>query len=932
MPEIGGVFGRRRELDVVAAFLDGLRSGPSGLLLEGEAGIGKTTVWRAGVADAAARSCLVLSSRPAEAEAKMSFAGLADLLGGVLERVLAGLPTPQQNALQVALLLKDPAGSPPDHGAVCAAFLGAIRCLAAQGPVLIAVDDLQWLDHPSAVTLDYALRRLGTEPVGLLAAVRAGVGQPVVPPAGAGPPGGHLERLRIGPMARADFEAAVWASAGDRLSRLTIGRLFEASGGNVFYGLELARALRRMEAEPPLGEPLPVPAGLYGVLSARIAVLSADVQDVLLAASCLRSPTTSVLERATGPSAWSALQAAAAEGVVEIEGSSIRFTHPLLASAIYSGAAPERRRKAHRKLSVIAENAEERARHQALSADGPDDEAAIALTQAAQAAAARGAPGAAAELAELAIARTPAELTSARLQRRLAAAEYLFWAGDTTRARRGLEAVARDMPSGADRARALLLLARLLLHDEGDRVAVPVLERALTEAAGDRILQARIHVSLARTCGVDLRYCARHARAGLALARREGDQGLIGQARAETLYANFMLGNDLHLQPDDAMMEPDPGWQPSSVEERAPTILGFCLVRADRFDEGRRLLQRALQAAQEEGDESSLPIVLANLADLECWTWNWQAAERYTEQSRQVGDRVEHRVWRVATCYAQALIDAHLGRIDAARAEAAEGLSIATAAGDDWAVMLMHSTAGFAELSAGKLVAAEASLSSAVRLASEIGLAEPAAWRFHSNHVEAVIGVGDFERAERLLIWLERQGRATGRRWTLATAARCRALLLAAQGNTPGAVQAVDEALRYHQHLAMPFELGRTLLIAGQIQRRAKRKALARHHLEQALGIFESLPAAMWAARAQAELSRIGLRPPAPLELTATEARVASLAASGHTNRQVAAELFLSPRTVEDNLARVYRKLGISSRAELGAAMTRRESAKPPSS
>ena len=323
--------------------------------------------------------------------------------------------------------------------------------------------------------------------------------------------------------------------------------------------------------------------------------------------------------------------------------------------------------------------------------------------------------------------------------------------------------------------------------------------------------------------------------------------------------------------------------------------------------------------------------MFAYLADLECWAGNWQAAERYAEQSRQASARVEHRAWEVATCYAQALIDAHLGRIDAARAEAAEGLSVAATAGDDWAVIMLHSAVGFAELSAGQLAAAEASLSSAVRLAAQIGLAEPAAWRFHANHVEAVIGLGDFERAEGLLSWLERQGRATGRRWTLATAARCRALLLAAQGNTPGAVEAVDEALRHHEHLAMPFELGRTLLIAGQIQRRAKRKALARQHLEQALGIFESLPAAMWAARAQAELSRIGLRPPAPLELTATEERVATLAASGQTNREVAAALFLSPRTVEANLARVYRKLGLSSRAELGAAMTRRESAKPPS-
>ena len=176
MPESRGVLGRGREVGVVAAFLDGLPSGPSGLLLEGEAGIGKTTVWAAGVADAAARSYLVLSSRPAESEATLSFAGLGDLLSGVLERVLAGLPPPQQHALQVALLLEDPAGRPPEHGAVCAAFLGVIRALAAQSPLVIAVDDLQWLDGPTAVALGYVLRRLGTEPVGLLASARVSAG------------------------------------------------------------------------------------------------------------------------------------------------------------------------------------------------------------------------------------------------------------------------------------------------------------------------------------------------------------------------------------------------------------------------------------------------------------------------------------------------------------------------------------------------------------------------------------------------------------------------------------------------------------------------------------------------------------------------------------------------------------------------------------
>ena len=925
MPEACGVFGRSRELGVVAAFLDGLPSGRSVLLLEGEAGIGKTTVWAAGVAGAAARSYLVLSARPTESEATLLFAALGDLMDGVIERVLGELPAPQQNALQVALLLKDSAGSPLEHRAVCAAFLGAVRLLADHSPVVIAIDDLQWLDRPSAVTLGYALRRLGKEPVGLLASVRVGAGGQPVPVAGAGLAAGHVGHLRIGPLAPADYEAAIRASAGDRLSRLTVRRLFDASGGNLFYGLELARALGRMETDLLPGEPLPVPAGLHGVLSSRVAAFPGDVQDVLLAASCLRSPTTLMLERASGPAAWPALQAAAAEGVVEIEGARVRFTHPLLASAIYSGVAPWRRREAHRKLGLITPNAEERARHRALSAEGPDEGAAADLAEAARAAAARGAPGAAAELAELAVARTPVELAPARRRRRLDAAGYLFRAGDTTRARHGLEALAQDMPSGPERAETLLVLARLLLHDAGDLVAVPVLEEALAEASADPVLQARIHIGLARTCGVDLRYCARHAEAGLALARQAADQGLARQALAERQYADFMLGTGLGFDlADDRILESGPEREPSAVEDRASTILGLCLVRADRFDEARRLLQRAVQAAQEEGDESSLPNLLAHLADLECWAGNWQVAESYASRSWEAGEQVDHRVWRVTTFYARALIDAHMGRIDAARAAAGDGLAVAAAAGDDWAAMMLHGVLGFAELSAGNLGAAEASLSAAVGLAGRIGLAEPAAWRFHANHVEIVIGLGDLDRAEALLTRLEQQGRATGRRWTLATAARCRALLLAAQGDTPGAVQALDDALRHHQHLAMPFEHARTLLVSGQLQRRAKRKRLARQHLDDALGIFESLPAPTWAARARSELSRIGLRPPAPLELTATEERVAVLAASGHTNRQVAAALFLSPRTVEANLARAYRKLGVSSRAELGAAMTRR--------
>jgi DNA-binding CsgD family transcriptional regulator len=915
----------------VAAFLDAVPSGPVGLVLEGAAGIGKTTVWAAGVARAAGRSYTVLSCRPAESEATLSFAALGDLLEGVLDRALPGLPPPQRRALEVALLLADPTGSPPGQRAVCVAFLAVIRRLSAAGPVVVAIDDLQWLDGPSATAVEFALRRLSGERAGLLASIRIQGGRQAAAGVETGLPAGRLTRLRMAPLALDAFEGALRASAGAGFSRLTIRRLYNASGGNPFYGLELARALLRAGAEPAAEEPLPVPAGLEGVLSARLGALPADARDALLVIACLRSPTTMMLEQAGGAAALAALGAAAGQGVVEIEGTRIRFTHPLFASAIYTGAPPGRRREVHRRLGEIAPTVEERARHLALSCDGPDEHVAAALDQAAQAAAARGAPDMAAELAELAAALTPPGRLTAWWRRRAGAGAYLFRAGDTARARRQLEALVAEMPTGRTRAEALLVLAKILSYDVGEAVATPMREQALGEASGSRVLQARIHIEIAKLGNSDLSYAARHAEAGLALAQRAGDPGLAGEALVQKMCMDFWTGHGLAVELGEQAIELERETRPARVEDRAVMMLGECLKQADRFEEARHWFGQALQTAREEGDESSLLNMLAHMADLECWAGNWAAAERYAATSRDVAEQVGQRAWRSIPLYVRALVDAHLGRLDAARAEAGDGLSVATAARDPWMLMLLSAALGFTELTAGNLEPAEASLSRAVELGDRIGLAEPSAWRFHANHIEAVIGLGDLDRAERLLGRLDGQGRATGRAWTLATAARCRGLLLAARGDTGGAGQALEQALGHHQQLAMPFELGRTLLVMGQVQRRAKHKRAAKDHLQRAQQIFESLPAPPWAGRARAELSRLGLRPPAPLTLTATEERVAALAAAGHTNRQVAQALFVSTRTVEANLTRVYRKLGISARAQLSAAIAGTKPPRPPS-
>jgi len=831
--------------------------------------------------------------------------------------------------LEVALLLADPVGSPPEQRAVCVAFLAVLRHLSESGPVVLAVDDLQWLDDPSARVLEFALRRLGGEPAGLLASARdPGHGRPV-PAASTGLPAERLARLRVGPLTFGAFQSAVRATAGPGLSLLTIRRLFDASGGNPFYGLELARTLQQAGTEPSPEDPLPMPTDLQDVVSARLAALPAGARDVLLVASSLRSPTTTMLEQARGPAALTALQTAASQDVVEVDGLQVRFTHPLFASAIYSGAPPGRRREVHRRLGEIAANLEERARHLALSCDGPDEYVAAALGQAAHAAATRGAPDTAAELAELAAALTPRNRLPAGWRRRADAGGYLFLAGDTARARSHLEALVGEMPAGRDRAEALLVLGEILAYDEGGAAAAAILEQALAEASASRVLQARIHLKIA-SC-LDLPDAAEHVEAGLALARQVDDPGLTAEALVRKLYVEFLTGRGLAVELGEQALKLEREARPARVLDRAAMALAVCLKQSDRFDEARHWFEQTLQGAREEGDESSLPDLLAHMSDLECWAGNWPAAERYAAESLEAGRQVEHRAWRSISCYVQALIDAHLGRVEAARAEAEEGLSVATTARDDWSAMMVSGALGFAELTAGHLEKAVASLSRAVDASDSSGLAEPASWRFHANHIEAVIGLGDLDRAERLLGRFEGQGRATGRAWTLATAARCRGLLLAARGEPDGAVQALEEALGHHQDLAMPFELGRTLLVMGQVQRRAKRKRAAKEHLDRALEIFESLPSPPWAGRARAELSRLGLRPPAPLALTATEERVAALAAAGHTNRQVAQALFLSPKTVEANLGRIYRKLGISSRAELGAAVARTQPPRPPS-
>ncbi|MDP9343951.1 MAG: LuxR family transcriptional regulator [Actinomycetota bacterium] len=349
------VVGREAELAEIEAFLESVPRGPVSLVVEGEAGIGKTTLWREAIRRAAARGFAVLTSRPAEAEARLSFAALADLLEPVSAAALNSLPSPQRHALDVALLRAEDEGSPAEPRAVAAGLRGVLVAMAASSPVLVAIDDTQWLDAPSASTLAFALRRLEDERVGVLAARR-----PTTRDARVRlelPAARHIDVVRL---SLAAIHEVLKRRLGRPLPRQLLVRLYQASGGNPFYAIEIAREALHSGIGP--GDPLPVPRDLRRLVRRRLARLSRPTQEALFMAALLGEPTLALLGTALESDPFAALEEAEDAEVIEVQGELIRFTHTLYAAAISAAAPRERRRRLHRRLAEVVADVEERAR------------------------------------------------------------------------------------------------------------------------------------------------------------------------------------------------------------------------------------------------------------------------------------------------------------------------------------------------------------------------------------------------------------------------------------------------------------------------------------------------------------------------------------------------------------------------------------------
>jgi DNA-binding CsgD family transcriptional regulator len=905
--------GRGRELEAGRRFLAATSEGAAALRICGEAGIGKTVLWRQIADEAHGLGYRVLVSRCFQAEMPLGFAVLGDLLEDVVDEVAGELPPAQRSALGFALRLDDPEAGTPDALTVSRAALSVLRLLAASTPVVLAVDDVQWVDRASARVLSFAIHRLENEPFGTLMTQRPseGGGERIALRAAAE----SFEEIELGPLSMGALNRVIRTRIAASLSRATLVRLHEASGGNPMFALEFARGL---PASPP-AETLPIPASLREVVRERLAALPDELRPLFELVAALGHPTLELLRRAhVGPVASQLETAEAAGALIVEEGGLVRFSHPLLASAVYGDASPLRRRELHRVAATVVTNEEERARHLALAAAAPDEEVATLLDKAAERAHRRGAPDAAAQLAQWAQRLTHAERQEDRHRRVIRAAGYLVEADDEHGARRLLDPVLLSDIPDAVRAEALLVRASA---DWNDRpMLLESLRLALDYSRDEPRLRCEALIRYAWHVGHvsgDLLEGEHWAREALGLAEQVNDIGLREQAAALVMWiAHFRAEPPGELPPEPSQAQArdvrTPPWGPG----RRRAVLGLHYLCRGRLADARALLTAELEQASRQGSEIRLATLHQNLAELELRAGNWDLAYRYADDGfqimREVGGNGE-----LILRFARGRVATHQGRLEEARADLTTALARAEDQLDAANTLRTRWALGFLDLTVGDPTRAWQSLDGLAELADRIGHREPGAAPFLPDAVETLVALGRPDEAEALVVQLEERARALAHAWATPAGERCRGLLLLAGGEVEPAIAALESSQAGFGQIAFPFDQARSLLALGDALRRAGRRRLAAERLEAACALFERLGAPLWLERAATEFRRAAPRPRREHELTSAETRVAQLVAAGATNKEAAARLFTTVATVEAHLTRIYRKLEVRSRTEL---------------
>ena len=849
------VVGRRAETARLTELAGRMAWGaPARVVLEGEGGIGKTVLWNRGVELARAAGAHVLSASASAAAGQLPFAALADLADGFAGQVVAGLPAHRRGALAAALSSSGQEQPVADELAVSLAVLEVFRGMSAMRPLVVAVDDIQWLDEATARVLTYALRRVNT-PVGLLAAARAGANGPGL----AVLEGLSVERLTVVGLGPAAIDALLEERLGRRFTPPVLRRLVERVGGNPLHALELARALPSGARLAP-GEPLTVPATLAGLLERRLSILPESAHAWLAALAVSPRPSPALSERLEPQ-----LGVALAAGILESDRrGQLRFTHPLLAATAHGLVDDVRRRAIHRRLAELADDPEQRAAQLALGAEHPDAAVSDALDHAAAQAHRRGAPAAAAELAEQAARLTPPAQAGTRCARRRTAALYHVHAGDGPRARTLLSAVVDEQAPGPERARSLLDLASI---SEQTTHAISLAERALGEAGSERTLLASIHQLLGSAFGMtgDLDRWEQH----VTLAARLADAkcpSLAAGAMSECALVRFLRGGGIQRELGMravtlARAAPD-GESITTPLLDAQLNLAIQLLIAGELDEARALIH-ARRDRPRDGDAVAQSALTAEaswssylLTELELRAGRWRLADQHAEAAA-AADASRSANLQSSTLLARALVDAHRGRVEHARDAATAGIAVARAGGEQLFVWLHEAVLGFIALSLEDPLTAHRHVGPVVDALHGRGFVEPALPGAAPDAIEALIALGEFAAARTMLDELHATGERLKRRWAIASALRGRALLASATGDHEGAIAAANAAIEAHQQLADPFARGRTLLARGAILGQAGHRCDADQTLDQARAVFTELGATLWIARTDRETRRL---------------------------------------------------------------------------
>jgi len=923
--------GRRAEQLALDALLGA--GGRGALFIEGEAGIGKSTVWALGTAAAARAGWRVLTTRGSETETGLSFAGLTDLFDLVIDDVGQDLRPDQRDALELALLRKSASGAPLGQREVSVASLALLRRLCADGPVLLALDDVQWVDNATIDAVAFALRRLETEPIRVLATRR------ITGPGALTPEhnradllqtalGERLEILRLQPLDGPSIGQLLESRLGISLGGRGLAQLVERTRGNPFWALEIGTAIAR-HGMPD--DRLPVPASLSTLVTTRLAELTPEVRETLLVCSALSAPTVALTTAALTDIADNPIQtidAATAAGVVQHSGGRVRPAHPLLGSIALDMLPPGAKRRLYRRLAGVVADPEQHARLLALATDGaPDAEVARALDAGAVAARSRGAVSAAAQLAEQAAAMTPAAQAEDRVRRLIFACELLSVLGDVPTARRCAEEALAQSPATPIRCRAGLLLASIECWIDGGRGWQAHAEQALRDAGDNVELQAQAHALLANRSPAGASLHAERALSLLDQLGPEADPRTITEACLTLQMAHLEMGAGI----DDELLRraayaearlPRP-----ALLNRAETHRAFWLKHVDDLDGSRSALQAAIEVASVEGVEAVLSNLMLQVALTELWAGRYTEAILAAEEAIRIGEEID--IPAGTGYYVRGQLAAYTGDFEWVRKELPARLALVEDAKSDRGIGLCLAAIGAGELLAGEATAAAATLGRAYETLMALGIREPSRrLRLESDYGQALITAGKLDEAASLVAELRSFGPRSAAPTTRGIALRIDGLISAARGDLDRAMELLDEAARVHEESPLALERGRTLLAFGQVLRRRRAKARAGANVRAALDIFVDLGATPFIESAQEELTSIG-GGSSNARLTAAEQRVADLVANGLTNQQIATRLFVSVRTIESHLASTYRKIGVRSRIELARTMNRSQTETP---